>query len=51
MKPERGIIFHDVPEDGLLADGNHRLGLEIAFLRDARAEPPGKNDNLHERLS
>jgi hypothetical protein len=40
MEPEAGVIFHDVPKDWLLANGNHRLGFEIAFLADTGTQTP-----------
>ena len=43
----RGIDLHDVPENGLPADLDHRLGAYRAFFADPGAEAAGKNDRLH----
>ena len=43
----RRVDLHDVPEDRLAADLDHRLRLQIALLGDPRAEPAGENDDLH----
>src|SRR6185436_3334141 len=42
-----GIDLHDVPEDGLAADLDHRLGPDAGLLADARAEASGQNDRFH----
>ena len=34
-----------MPEDGLLTDFHHRLGLELRFLPDARAQPAAEENN------
>ena len=43
----RRVDLHDVPEDRLAADLDHRLRLQIALFGDPRAEPAGENDGLH----
>ena len=43
----RGIDLHDVPQNGLPADLDHRLGTHRAFFADAGAEAARKNDRLH----
>jgi len=42
-----GVGLHDVPEDGAIADGEHRLGAELGFLLQARAAPTAKDDDFH----
>jgi hypothetical protein len=34
----RGVDLHDVPQDGLAADLDHRLRLEVGLLRDPGTE-------------
>ena len=41
VKPVRGINFHDVPENRLVADFDHRLWLNGTFFADAGAKPTG----------
>jgi hypothetical protein len=43
----RRVELHDVPEDGLAADLDHRLRLQIALFGYPSAQPPGENDDLH----
>ena len=35
-----------MPEDGLLTDFHHRLGLELRFLPDTRAQPAAQDNHL-----
>ena len=35
MKAKAGVIFHDVPQDGLIPNFNHGLGLQVALFADA----------------
>lgn len=41
------VELHDVPEDGLAAQIDHGLGLELGFFTDARAQTAGKNKSFH----
>ena len=41
------INLHDVPKDGLAANFDHRLGLEVGFLGNTGAQAAGKNDCFH----
>ena len=43
----RRIDLHDVPENGLAADLDHRLRPEIALLGNASPEPSGEDDDFH----
>src|ERR1035437_5147772 len=43
----RRIDLYDVPENGFAADLDHRLGLEVARLGNAGAEPPARDDDFH----
>ena len=45
-----GVAFHDVPEDGPAADGQHGLGQVLGHVADTRALPAAKKDDLHARL-
>jgi len=36
-----GVGLHDVPEDRFSANLDHRLGLEVGLLGDARPQTPG----------
>src|SRR5690606_21852789 len=47
MDPVSGVLLHDVPENWLAADFNHRLGFEVRLLTDARAETTCQNYCLH----
>ena len=42
----RRVDLHDVPEDRLAADLDHRLGLQIALFGNASAKPAGQNDDF-----
>jgi hypothetical protein len=42
-----GVLLHDVPENWLAADFNHRLGFEVRLLTDARAQAARQNNCLH----
>ena len=48
---EAGVFLHDMPQDRLAADLDHRLGLELGFLRDAGAEAARKQYYLHVSFS
>ena len=41
-------MLHDVPEDRLAADLDHRLGLHVRLFGEPRAQSAGKNHNFHE---
>ena len=43
----RRVELHDVPEDRLAADLDHRLRLQIALFGYPSAQPAGENDDLH----
>ena len=43
------VVAHDVPEDRLAADLDHRLRNEPGLLGDARSETAGEDDGLHGR--
>jgi len=43
-----GVAFHDVPQDGPAADGDHRLGNVVRHVADAGALAAAKDDHLHE---
>src|SRR4029078_2736201 len=47
----RRVELHDVPEDWLAADLDHRLGSEIALLGNTSAKAASKNDDFHGKLS
>jgi hypothetical protein len=34
-----------MPQDGMFADGHHRLGAEFGFLLDACAQPAAQDEN------
>lgn len=42
-----GVDLHDVSEDGLTADLNHRLGPKVGLFADASPETTDKNDCFH----
>jgi hypothetical protein len=50
LNSSRRIYLHDMPEYGLTADFNHRLGTEIALLTDPRTHAPCKNYGYHDLL-
>src|SRR6185436_20751898 len=39
--------LHDVPQDRVAADLDHRLGPQMRFLADASAESPREYDGFH----
>ena len=41
------IHFHDVPQNRLAADFDHRFGLQMRFLADTRAQPACQNNGFH----
>ncbi len=44
-----GVIdLHDVPEDRLAADLDHRLRLQMRLLGNTRAKPASQNHRFHE---
>jgi hypothetical protein len=47
MMPVVGVVFEDVPEDGVAADFDHRFGLDGGFFRQPSAEAPRQNDDFH----
>ncbi len=42
-----GVQLHDVPEDRVAADLDHRLGAGLRFLGQAAADASGQDGNLH----
>src|SRR5258706_9380857 len=42
-----GIYLHDVPQNGLAADLNHRLRTQVTFLADSCALAPCENYGFH----
>ena len=42
-----GVELHDMPEDGLAADLDHGLGLEVGFFGETGAEATGEDDRFH----
>jgi hypothetical protein len=40
-----GINLHDVPENGMFANGDHWLGPEFGFFLDARAQAAAQDEN------
>src|SRR5690606_703823 len=47
VQPVAGEALHDVPEDGPVADGYHRLGQVFGHVTQPGALPPAKDDDLH----
>ena len=47
LMPWCGIDLHDVPENRLAADLDHRLGPGGGFFGDAGAESTGEDDGFH----
>ena len=47
MEAKAGVIFHNVPQDGLFANSDHGLGFQMALLADAGAQAAGQDRNLH----
>ena len=45
--PMGGIGFHDVPEDGAVADGHHGFGTEFGFLPEPGAFATAEYDDFH----
>ena len=43
--PVRAVDLHDVPEDRLLADLDHRLGAVLGLLAQARAHAAAEDDD------
>ncbi len=43
----RGVDLHDVPEDRLAADLDHRLGLQRRLLAESRAQTAGEDHGFH----
>jgi len=39
------IALHDVPEDGVFADGHHRFGAKLGFLLDAGAKATAQDED------
>ena len=44
-------MLHDVPEDRLAADLDHRLGPCVRLLREPGAEPAREDHDLHRSCS
>jgi hypothetical protein len=47
MKAEAGIDFHNMPQNGLLANADHGLRLQMALLADASAQAASQNHYFH----
>ena len=43
-----GIDLHDVPQNGLAADFDHRFRAQVRFFTDAGAKAPGEDDSFHD---
>ena len=50
VKTVVGIFLHDMPQDGHVADFDHRLGLVDAFFADARAKAASQDYYFHNAL-
>src|SRR5919108_5330955 len=50
MSP-RGVILHDVPQDGTPADWYHRLGDVVSHIADPGPEAAREDHSLHLRLA
>src|SRR5207237_8093713 len=49
--PEVGVELHDVPEDRLSTDLDHRLRSDLGLLREARSKSAAADHRLHARHS
>ena len=49
MAVER-VVLHDVHDDGLRSDGNHRLGNGVVDATNSRALAAAQDDDLHGML-
>ena len=47
--PVLAVVLHHVPQNGLVADRDHRLGDALGVLANARAQSAAKQDDFHER--
>src|SRR5262245_31396199 len=47
IDPVVGVDFHDVPQDRLAADFNHRFGFEVGLLGYSSADSTSENYGLH----
>ncbi|MNR42096.1 hypothetical protein D3C85_1605740 [compost metagenome] len=47
VNPVGRVLFHDVPENWLAADFDHRFRLEMRLFADARAQATCQNNCLH----
>ena len=47
VHPVSRVDLHDVPDDRLAADLDHRLGAGFGLLGEPRAEPSGEDHSLH----
>ena len=47
----RDINFHNVPNNRLAADLDHRLGLEVGLFGDAGTETIGEDNGFHKLLT
>ncbi len=47
IKAVVGVNLHDVPQNWLLANLDHRLGLQVGFFRNTGTEPSGKDNYFH----
>jgi hypothetical protein len=48
LVPMVGVGLHDMPEDGPVADGEHRFWPVFGFFAQARAAPTAQDDDFHE---
>src|SRR6266542_3840422 len=46
VEPEMGIDLHDVPDDRVVSDLDHRLWLGVGLFRKAATPTAGQNDDL-----
>ena len=51
LMPVLAVVLHDVPQDRLMADRDHRLRNALRIFADARTEPATEQDNLHDASS
>ena len=51
LVPVLAVVLHDVPEDRLMADRDHRLRNALRVLADARTEATAEQHDLHDLSS
>src|SRR5579883_20645 len=47
LATELAVVVHEVPQDRLVADRNHRLGQALGDIADPRAQTPAEKDRFH----